>query len=69
MAAIEREITREQAKLLFDLPDDGVYLYELRLVPKVGRMLEQSSIEPFATEQEAEDFTARFSKRLINAAW
>jgi hypothetical protein len=67
MKPLEREITREQAKLLFDLPDDGVYLYELTLVPKNGRAVASPEIAPFDSEQEAEEFTKRLSRKLINA--
>lgn len=67
MITLEREISREQAKLLFDLPDDGVCTYELRLVPKVYDSATRPMAQPFETEQEADEFVSRLSRKLISA--
>jgi hypothetical protein len=70
MKTLERKITREQAQLLFDLPDDGINVYRLRLVPASDDFGRPSDAVPFETELELREFMDWANKGwLANEAW
>jgi hypothetical protein len=70
METLEREITREQAQLLFNLPDDGVKVYRLRLVPALNDTGKEQEASPFETEQELAEFMGWANREwLAHEAW
>ncbi|MDR3314869.1 MAG: hypothetical protein LBS98_00075 [Coriobacteriales bacterium] len=65
MEALEREITREQAQLLFSLPDDGIKTYQLVLIPTPGDAGEEQVAAPFETEQELTEFVRNANQKWL----